>query len=230
MRYIITMVALAGSLAGQSFDIGLGRTFSGIVKGADGAALPNAMLALKYSVKESTVRKSDWRAVSDAQGSFQFSGLPDGTFELYAQAPGGIWLNPCEWDKPIGVSIAYTQKLLQQDVTLAKGASVLVDVEDPNELLTRYATTPGAHLLVGATTKNLIFKPAQLQAAGSKLHTYESVVPPNMTVTIAISSATFALSNMSGTALKETTIIPVVASSVQEPVRISLTVTGVKGK
>ncbi|AFL90444.1 outer membrane receptor for Fe3+-dicitrate [Terriglobus roseus DSM 18391] len=82
-RLAASLTLAASALTAGAQSTASGATLRGTVTDAKGAALQGAHLALHNS--RNTVQR---RAVSDASGSYSFSGIAPGTYELDTDAPG----------------------------------------------------------------------------------------------------------------------------------------------
>ena len=230
MRTVIVLFLVTPWAFTQMESRLFGGTIEGVVRSEDGTLLPNVAMFLRYTSPHEASERSEWYTKSDSKGTFRFNGLRQGSFALCAQSPAGRWLNPCEWDRPIPASIEGLQTTTNLDVMLKGGATVQFDFEDPQGLLTKYSKTPGAHLLVGVSTKNNLFRPFVNQQQAGARATYTAVLPVGTPLAISVSSDFFRLSDTSGVALDRTTRLPVNIPAESKTYSVRLVVSGTNTK
>jgi hypothetical protein len=98
-----------------------------------------------------------------ADGGFSFSNVQSGRYRACAQAPGRLWLNPCQWepDTP-AIDLAAGQAYRGLQLRLRQGALVQIRLNDSSRLLPSEEISAAAHLLVGVRTASGLFYPARV--------------------------------------------------------------------
>lgn len=175
------------------------------------------------------IPKSDWVALSDGGGGFEFTRLPVGSYRICVQAPKSSWLNPCQWGLEYPkVTLAASQPSANAQVVLKKGAVLSILLEDPLQLLSQHeGRTRGANLLLGVADDTLGFMPARLISSDPGGKRLEVVVPFNSLRTLVVRTAFFQLVDSSGAILsrKRATMIPLAFAAGQQPGVLRLKVT-----
>ena len=133
----VSLFAQAGSLAGTVTD-GSNKPVTGAFITANRESLPAA----------------SGRAFSVADGTFQISGLPAGSFTVCVQVPGGDFIDTCEWQiLPLRVDVKVGQAVAGLKFKLQKGAILQVRLNDPGSLLSPSPPTKTVpQLLMGIQT------------------------------------------------------------------------------
>jgi hypothetical protein len=209
-----------------------GAVVTGTLQGYDGTLIAGASVTLSRMppYPEGTFWKKDWFVTSGTAGTFLFDGIYPGTYRLCAQAPAGVWLNPCQWGpQPSTVFLSSAQQSLSATIVLKKGVAVPIHVNDPGQWLAQNeGKTPGAHLLLGVANDAFVFEPAAITSQNSTGRNYSVVIPFATSVNLIVSSSFFQLSDATGTPLPRTgsTAIPITVSNGQQPTTLTLTVTG----
>ena len=150
-------------------------------------------------------------------------------YRLCAQAPVGVWLNPCEWGlQPPSVSLSGAQPTASVTMVMKKGAAVAIRVDDPGNFLAQNeGKGPGAHLFLGVGNDALSFRPASLLSRDASGRTHQIVIPFNSLVKLVVRSSFFHLSDGAGIPLPRGTVhIPVFVPPGQPPAPVTLRVTG----
>lgn len=175
-----------------------------------------------------TILRIHWGVSANQEGSFRFSGLSDGAYNLCVQAPTTVWLDPCEWGLPIpSAALIATQRSQAVTITLTKGVEVPITIVDPAQhLLANEGKTVGAHLLVGVRTSANTFRPAIFTARDVTGRAVKVVIPFDKTVTLEIASSFFKLAVNDSVLSKPGTTVPLNVPSGQKPPTINVSVTG----
>lgn len=203
---------------------------TGSLTGNDGTSIVGGYVTLQLRAPYlKGLPQTHWSAVTGAGGSFQFGRLSQGSYELCAQVPGSAWLNPCEWGlQPPVVVLSSTQRVASVTMVLTGGAVVPIRVNDPAQLLPQNeGKTPGAHLLIGLTNDAAVFRPAPVISQDAAGRNQQIVIPFNHPVNLSVYSSFFQLASTNGVPLPRTAAtIPIAVSLGQQPVAITLLVTG----
>ena len=174
-------------------------------------------------------RQSVWFAISGAGGSFRFTGLSVGTYEVCAQVPGTLWLNPCEWGlQPPAASLSDAQPTVNVTMVLKKGIAVPIRINDPGKILDQNeGKTPGAHLRLGVRNDAAGFQTAPIVSKDQSGRFQQIIIPFNANVNLVAQSSFFHLLDSNGTPLPgEGPSVPVAVAPGQQPSPITLTVAG----
>ena len=159
-----TRVLIVAALLAATVAIAAGQnvfsTFSGSVRDAQGAVIPNVTLILSNALKQ-----TKYEIKSDSAGSFEFAGLQAGDYELEASMPGFGTLRE-------GVSVSGQNQ--NRDLVLQVGSLeetiTVFDPEkyDPAEVpRRRSATSPAAGACTPSPTGGTIQPPIRLADVGA---------------------------------------------------------------
>jgi hypothetical protein len=119
-----SLFAQAGSLAGSVTDQG-NKPVTGAFITANRESLPPA----------------SGRAFSAADGTFQLSGLPAGSYTVCVQFPSAGFVDTCEWQiLPLRVDVKAGQGVAGLKFKLQKGAILHIRLNDPAALLAPSST------------------------------------------------------------------------------------------
>lgn len=231
-RLIFATVALLPCLAQQP-PVGDTGVITGAVRGEDGSSVAGAYVTLHLSFPSTPALRqrfqTQWGVYSGSGGSFQFSGLRNGTYRLCVQAPQTAWLDPCEWGLPIpSMTLTGAQRSQSITVSLRKGVEVPIRIDDAGQILLQSeGRIAGAHLLVGVRTPAFTFRPAVLTAQEGTGRTLRVVIPFDRPVKVEVASSFFKLADSNGAAFSRPgTAIPVTVPAGQKAPTIRLSVTG----
>jgi len=226
------MLTMAAQLAAAV----LGGDISVTVKGDDGTNVASASVLVERIVElatPQTVRwkqRTEWNTTTSSAGLFHLSGLPFGHYAFCVQAPNTPWLNPCEWDSTRPeLDISPAQLSVNKTITLKRGATVSVRVNDPAKLLPQYeGKAGGAHLLVGVRGPKLMIHLAPVRAEDSGGRNYEVVIPFDTGTNLIVTSPFFQLRDANGMALSATgkSSVRLLVPSGKEPPKFNFTVDG----
>ncbi|MDQ6759795.1 MAG: carboxypeptidase-like regulatory domain-containing protein [Acidobacteriota bacterium] len=230
----VLLICIVPCLAQQS-RLGFKGVVTGSLRGDDGTGIVGASVILQLlpPYPKSRLLKTEWTAVTGSGGLFRFDKLNDGKYRVCAQAPNSTWLNPCEWGlQPPTVSLSFVQPTTTIAMTLKKGVSVPIRIDDPGQFLSQNeGRTPGGHLLVGFGNDALVFRPIPVLPPGTNGTNRQIVIPFNSLVKLVVFSSFFQLSDTNGLPLaKSAGAIPILVPSGTEPALIKLTVTGASRK
>jgi hypothetical protein len=160
--------------------------------------------------------------LASANGSFQISALPAGTYTICVSA--NDFLNPCEWNLPtLVVTLGTGQSSTGNNLMIKPGTVATLSIQDPSNLLNQ--STAGGHkpvILAGVWTGRAAnallptvlptrtspppllptqFHPVHQTGASSNGANYELTVPQNMSLIFHITSGDVQLANSQGVAL-----------------------------
>ena len=117
-------------------------TISGMVRDGDRKPMAGVLVVVTPDPGDrGSVTPYQGQAVTKADGSYEVTKVPEGSYWVCPQVPLSDYLNPCQWDvnaptaKVGGGGGAVTAK---QDVTMAKGSFLWVQVEDPDGWLDKH--------------------------------------------------------------------------------------------
>jgi hypothetical protein len=95
---------------------------------------------------------------SGANGSFQITGLPAGSYSLCVQVPGSAYLDSCLWggSGPV-VKVADGQQSANNVLKLQKGATLSVVINDPNNEMGQVTKQGMPRLSMKSGTQSLFY-------------------------------------------------------------------------
>jgi hypothetical protein len=239
MKTIYLQLLLAVALQAQS-NFGQGpitptvatATVSGAVKSsANLAALSGATItALRTSPQFPLYRV---QAQSAANGTFQITGMPAGTYALCVDATKDIHLDPCAWSgTPATVTVADGQNVTGVSLSLIKGSTLQVNINDPGQFLQiRPGEIGPPHVLVAVMPQKGPPVPLGMVSATATGQQYQVVIPGNTAYTLLVYSKEVYLTDSSQKAVPATggTATVTVPSSAASPVPVVYQVTGRTG-
>jgi len=204
---------------------------SGTLAGDDGTKIAGGHVTLRrLPPQPPRLSQTTWTAVTGAGGTFRFSGLNDGAYQLCAQIPKSVWLNPCEWGtKPPAVVLSAAQDFAAITLVMKKAAVVPIRLDDPGQLLAQSeGKTSAAVVLIGVANDAGWFRSAAVASRDATRKTYEVQIPFNVTVNLSVYSPYFQLADSAGAPLPQTraALIPVSVAAGQAPGTLRLSVTG----
>jgi hypothetical protein len=206
---------------------------AGTVQGEDGSTVAgaNVTLHLAHTPAEAVRQRfpTQWAAEAGSDGSFRFSGLPHGSYRLCVFVRGTAWLDPCQWGRAIpSVTLSDGESSRTLAISLAKGAEVPIQIDDPDRVLfLNEGRTKGAHLLIGVRTAGSTFVPAAPVSREDTAARLKVVIPYETLVDLTVASSFFRLAHANGTELaKPGGALPLFAARDQSPATVRLLVTG----
>jgi hypothetical protein len=145
-------------------------------------------------------------------------------------ATGGAWLDPCKWPVPSNaVTLTTAQPTIGVTISLQRGATLPIQIDDPGQLLERHeGKTPGARLLLGVAGPGLVFHTIPVVAKNSNGRQHQLVVPYNIELKLVIQSTYFRVTDALGVVLDRNfaTRISLNVPTGQPPPLIRLAVAG----
>jgi hypothetical protein len=154
-----------------------------------------------------------------ANGSFQISALPAGTYTICVNATG--FLNPCEWSLPtLIVTVGTGQSSTGNNLTIKPGTVAKLRIQDPSNLLSqKTAAGSNPNILAGVWTGKaatallpavlsvatvhpptlpVLFHPVHQTGTDSAGANFEVSVPRNMPLVFHVTSGDVLLANSQG--------------------------------
>lgn len=232
-RLLVTYFA-ATTIASAQFQPVSG-TISGVLTGEDGSALASASIALhRVATPQSRFGdgQADWTAISQADGTFQFTGLPAGDYTLCPTVPNSTWLNPCDWNFPTPTAtITRSAPSGSVNITLTRGVAIPVRINDPGGLLAQNeGKTPGAGLLLEVSDgrPGSFFRAVPLVSKDSGGRNHQIVIPFNTQLTLFVHPTFYRVTNAASAPLSQgaTTKIPLLTTVGQQVAPIVFSITG----
>jgi len=233
MKRILILPAIlsAGCLALEGQPIT--GSISGKLAGEDGSAITGAEIRLHLVPSAGSKvpqPQTDWIVTTVTGGAFQASELPEGTYTLCPRAPNTTWLSPCEWNLPTPIgTISRSNPNATVPITLKRGVSVPVRVDDPAQLMaTNEGKTPGAGLFLCVRGPGLFFRRVPLVSTDSGGRNYQIVVPFDTGLTLMVHPSFYRLAAANNVALSQSasTQIPLLFSAGQQASPIKFTISG----
>jgi hypothetical protein len=193
-----------------------GIPVSGSVSGEDGGIVTNGKIVLhrwgERAGKSRSPVRSQWVAPLSEKGNFQFATVPVGDYIVCVQVPGGLWLDPCEWEASVPrVNVSDRSKETDLKIVLRLGTAVQVRIEDSGELLSRHdGKTTGAGILLALGGEQDLFRLLPILSTDAKGRTHRMVIPYDKALRLIIQSPFFKISDEIGVPLRDTdaTVIP----------------------
>ena len=229
LRQLISLVIVLPCLA-QPTSSTVGGSISGNVLGDDGSPVAGAYVTLHLHspiVATRQAQRSQFGVKSGSRGAFRFDGLSTGTYGLCVQATSTIWLDPCEWGFPLpSVSVASAQMNPGVTITMKKGVSLPIRIDDAGQLLTQHlGKTSGADLLIGISRPGQPFRPTIPVSEDASGRNHQFVIPFDTSVRLVVASSFFKLADAKGATLNNGsngTTISVAAGQQPQPVHVTV--------
>jgi len=152
---------------------------------------------------------------SGGDGAFKIDNLPAGRYSLCVQAPGDMWLDPCQWNgTPAGILLASGQAATGVSLRLAAASVLNVQVKDTLNVLkgkTKQGTQP--HLAIGVWGPQGLYYPARAQGSQSAtenphpagnseiVYTWRLAIPRDIPLKLHVSSKDLRLGDGRGASL-----------------------------
>jgi hypothetical protein len=135
-------------------------------------------------------------ALSDRDGKYQLSGVPEGKIEICVDWPGRDYVDPCLWGSPSAVAnIVGVSGSVNLDLPLLPGKPVQFRLDDPDGYLERHdGKTRGAVLEVALLTERrnyIVAAPTATQPKGARQ--FQAIVPAGAKWRIRVTSPFFDL-------------------------------------
>jgi hypothetical protein len=152
-------------------------------------------------------------AKSAVDGSFQFQGLPDGTYTLCAQSPNAGYLDPCRHAAvPLQVTLTAGQPSKNNVVKMTAGSILHVRIQDPQQLLAKTTDRPASAWIPqstedltvgvwGAGVPGLQFYPAYIAGRDSAGMDYQVTIPKDTPLAVYVTSKHLKVVDGTGAAL-----------------------------
>jgi len=214
LSYIFALLAGGSIVSGQSTASISGKLVPELINTPISAAYVTAM--------KSGLPPYQQTVLATANGSFQISALPAGTYTICVSATG--FLNPCEWSLPtLVVTLGTGQSSVGNNLTIKLGTVAQLRIQDPSNLLSQ-KTTAGTNpfILAGVWTGRaanallptvfaatvvhppllpIQFHPVHQTGTDSTGANFEVSVPRNMPLIFHVTSGDVLLANSQGLSL-----------------------------
>jgi hypothetical protein len=192
--------------------VGLGQT-SGSIQGNVVDEGGNPVSGVRVRLQPVEIRSAADAALTrdvetPADGGFSFENVQSGRYRACVQAPGSLWLNPCQWepdDAPIELSAGQAYRGLQ--LRVRQGALVQIRVNDPSRLLPSDETNAAVQLLVGVSTASGIFYPAQVVGVEPQGRNLALAVPRDAPLQLSVYARGIQLTDEAGSRVSETGLV-----------------------
>ena len=136
---LLCFILVTGTLLAQSVATG---GISGVLTTEDGRLVSAQIVAIKASPMPPA---PPVRITTGAGGSFSFTGMAEGPWELCPTLPAGGYIDPCIWERS-GPMVTVTRGKTVSGVTiqLKKASTLQVRVDDPAHLVPITTGTQGS--------------------------------------------------------------------------------------
>jgi hypothetical protein len=172
-----------GSIAGKVLD-STGKDF------ANGAGI----LAMLRVPSPTGFKPHTAQTEAGRDGSYTLTGLPPGRYDVCVMAWNGDYVDECEWGKAAAVVSVGEGATAKQDLRLAKGVMIWVELADSQSLAEQHeGKSPGGFLdlsLITQRNETIRLKRGQ-EIAGKR--SYWTIVPPGTKFRLEASSPLFDL-------------------------------------
>ena len=194
MKYL-AILSLAVSIAhSQTVMGGLAGT---VVDGKTLTPIPGALVIARFVGTPPLAKNTK----SGGDGAFQIQGLAAGRYLLCVQAPGGGYLDPCQWNgSPTNITVASGQTASGVLLKLTAASVVNIQVQDPLKALSQ--STKDGHrpsLTIGVWGPKGLYYPALRSGASSAGgYHYQLAVPHDTPLNFYIASHDLKLGDAGG--------------------------------
>jgi hypothetical protein len=190
---------------------------TGLVQGAlDGKPVPGAWVTL-LSVPGVGVKPYNAQTTTASDGTFVFTQVPAGTFQVCPQAPNSALLAPCSWQPPPPqVKVTTGQSVQMPAIQMTRGILLLVRIDDPTGVrAANDQAGSGVHLQVGVRTPATMVQEVPVMAKDSKGYDQGIYVPADTPLEISVFSSSLVLADGSGAAVSQKNggVFPIQVSS-----------------
>ena len=194
MKILTLTFALSALLLAQ-FQPGRNQ-LSGSVVGPDKKPVPNASLVIAAVPPSGdallTFLPYNLRLDLSPAGTFTARDVPDGTYRLCPGARDAFLLNPCQWRKPVEVTVRGGQTLAVPALELVPAERMTVSVDDPaGHLRANLGKSARAEYQLTVVTSQGLPASARLLAQRPNGDDYEVLVAPDQSVDLIVSSGFF---------------------------------------
>lgn len=198
-------------------------TVSGTVVSSTGTPL-SAILVVNPNTHASLTNLT---TTSSSNGSFQFSNVPAGTYQMCITVQSAAYVDPCLWN-PGGtlIPIAASQALTGQVIQVQQAAVLHVRINDPQDLRNA-AQTNGAPraIVMGVVAQGNLLLPTSTDATGFD---QQVAIPAGTVVPFTIMPIGLSMTDSSGNAVPATgatVSISVPPTSIATPTVLTYNVT-----
>ena len=145
---------------------------------------------------------------TSGDGGFSFANVQSGRYRACVQAPGSLWLNPCQWEPDIApIDLAAGQAYRGLQLRVRQGGLVQIRVNDPTRLLPSEETNATVHLLVGVSTANGLFYPARVVGKEPQGWNFALPVPRGTQLQLSVYARGIQLADEAGTRVADSGLL-----------------------
>jgi hypothetical protein len=176
------------------------QTLTGTVTAADTAsALAGATVIAIQQPASPGGQPTVYQAVTNSSGYYAIN-APPGQYALCADLPHSLYLDPCQWGSPIGVTVGASAAVLP--LTLQKGVRFIVRIHDKMGILSEAVeTVTGSGVSAFLSSASVKRFPLPLIYNDANVRDYGTVVPISVPLSVTISGNTLALADNNGASL-----------------------------
>ena len=201
------------AIAVQAVSLGQSPGLGGMIRGSvildsSGKGVPAATVMLAQIAAPTRQRIQPQVLYSGKDGSFFFSQLPPGKYQVCARLSQSNLLDPCDWEPKLNIYFLATDQLVPNArIVLKEGVLLPVRLDDPTDFVSNnQGKRPGSHVLLGVPLPNGAFLPVtpsdnNNSSKGGKEH--QILIPLDRDVRMIAASRDFQLSDPSGKKMRD---------------------------
>ncbi len=195
-RLLMTVTVLGWCTAIADAQTGNGQ-IAGTVNTTDGKSVPNAIVMLNVLPGvEGTPYHAQGQTGGD--GTFSFTQVPAGKYQVCPQAPNTDLLAPCSWTTSPTVTVNAGQTVQMPAIQMQHGVLFLVRVNDAAGVAaSTKAIGKSAALEIGIRASSTMVQPVPLLASDANGYDYGCYVPASTALQLSVSSSAFSLADAS---------------------------------
>lgn len=184
---LVALLAFPVTMLGQG-------TVSGVLNDEKGKAYGGGarVMVIKVAERPDGFEPFVSHAVTGKDGSYRIGNVPTGKYEICVLAPGGDYVNTCQWGKAAATALVAKGGTAVVNVSLTKGRVFTIDLKDDDGYLDRHENkSVGGFLEVGVSTDKKEFVEAAIGSLTKNERRYRVVVPVGVKFRVRMQSPLF---------------------------------------